>query len=76
MAEEHFFFFSAAMASHNTGGMKRDEKGRNIQVVVRCRYGGKKKQILFMFVFAAKCFLTDRLKYLLCFWFAWRFGTF
>uniref|UniRef100_A0A667YAG7 Kinesin-like protein n=1 Tax=Myripristis murdjan TaxID=586833 RepID=A0A667YAG7_9TELE len=25
------------MASHNTSGVKREEKGRNIQVVVRCR---------------------------------------
>uniref|UniRef100_A0A8C3ASG9 Kinesin-like protein n=1 Tax=Cyclopterus lumpus TaxID=8103 RepID=A0A8C3ASG9_CYCLU len=25
------------MASHNLSGLKRDEKGRNIQVVVRCR---------------------------------------
>ncbi|XP_018516291.1 kinesin-like protein KIF11 isoform X2 [Lates calcarifer] len=25
------------MASHNSSGIKRDEKGRNIQVVVRCR---------------------------------------
>lgn len=28
---------SAAMASHNSNGTKREEKGRNIQVVVRCR---------------------------------------
>lgn len=30
------------MASHNSSGMKREEKGRNIQVVVRCRYGQNK----------------------------------
>ncbi|KAK2824689.1 hypothetical protein Q5P01_021864 [Channa striata] len=28
---------SAAMASQNLSGVKREEKGRNIQVVVRCR---------------------------------------
>uniref|UniRef100_A0A665VQZ6 Kinesin-like protein n=1 Tax=Echeneis naucrates TaxID=173247 RepID=A0A665VQZ6_ECHNA len=28
---------SSIMASHNTSGAKREEKGRNIQVVVRCR---------------------------------------
>uniref|UniRef100_A0A3Q4AYB3 Kinesin motor domain-containing protein n=1 Tax=Mola mola TaxID=94237 RepID=A0A3Q4AYB3_MOLML len=31
------------MASQNQGGIKREEKGRNIQVVVRCRYGARQK---------------------------------
>lgn len=29
---------SATMASQNPNGTKREEKGKNIQVVVRCRY--------------------------------------
>lgn len=38
------------MAS-NGGGAKREEKGKNIQVVVRCRYGEGKTFYLYVYIF-------------------------
>lgn len=39
------------MASQNQSGVKRDEKGRNIQVVVRCRSGSQMIFTIISFIF-------------------------